>query len=45
MKRKWKILLAVVGLLVLAGGVLGAIRYNQRGIVTVQTGGLGRART
>ena len=38
MKRKWKILLAVVGLLVLAGGVLGAIRYNQRGIVTIQTG-------
>ncbi len=38
MKRKWKILLAVVGLLVLAGGVVGAIRYNQRGIVTVQTG-------
>jgi HlyD family secretion protein len=37
-KRKWKILLAVVGLLVLAGGVVGAIRYNQRGIVTVQTG-------
>jgi HlyD family secretion protein len=37
-KRKWKILLAVVGLLVLAGGVIGAIRYNQRGIVTVQTG-------
>jgi len=37
-KRKWKILLAVVGLLVLTGGVLGAIRYNQRGIVTVQTG-------
>ena len=38
MKRKWKIILAVIGLLVLAGGVLGAMKYNQRGIVTVQTG-------
>ncbi len=38
MKRKWKIVL-VVGLLVLiAGGVFASIRMNQRATVTVQTG-------
>lgn len=38
MKKKWKIGLAVVAVLVIAGSVLAGIRYNQRGIVTVQTG-------
>jgi HlyD family secretion protein len=37
-KRKWKIVLAVVGVLVLATAVFAGIKYNQRGIVTVQTG-------
>lgn len=38
MKRKWKILVGVVGLLVISGGAYAGYRYNQRGIVTVQTG-------
>jgi len=37
-KRKWKILVGVVGLLVISGGAYAGYRYNQRGIVTVQTG-------
>jgi HlyD family secretion protein len=37
-KKKWKILLAVVGLLIAAVGVFAGVKYNQRGIVTVQTG-------
>lgn len=38
MKRKWKILLAVVVVLLVAGGVYGSVQYNKRGLVTVQTG-------
>lgn len=38
MKRKWKLLIAVLGVLVIAGGVFGGVRYSRRGIVTVQTG-------
>ena len=38
MKKKWKILLFVVLILVVAGGVFASIKINQRGIVTVQTG-------
>lgn len=38
MKRKWKITAGIVGLLVVAVGVLGAIQYSKRDIVTVQTG-------
>ncbi len=38
MKRKWKILLGIVLLLVIAGGVYASYRYSQAGIVTVQTG-------
>jgi len=37
-KRKWKLLIAMLAALVIAGGVFGGIRYSQRGIVTVQTG-------
>ena len=38
MKKKWKILI-LLGLLVLvAGGVFASIQYSQRGVVTVQTG-------
>jgi HlyD family secretion protein len=37
-KTKWKIVIGVVVLLLIAGGVLGGIKYSQRGIVTVQTG-------
>lgn len=38
MKRKWKLLIAVLAVLVIAGGVFGGVRYSRRGIVTVQTG-------
>lgn len=38
MKTKWKILLAVLVLVLAAVGVFAGIQYNQRGIVTVQTG-------
>lgn len=38
MKTKWKILIVVLVLLLIAGGVAGGIRYSRRGIVTVQTG-------
>ncbi len=38
MKKKWKIALLVGLLLIAAIGTFAGIRYNQRGIVTVQTG-------
>lgn len=38
MKRKWKVVLALLVVVLGAGGVFAGIRYNQRGIVTVQTG-------
>ncbi len=38
MKRKWKIAAGVIGLLVISGGAYAGFKYNQRGIVTVQTG-------
>jgi HlyD family secretion protein len=37
-KTKWKIVLGVAGLLVVSGGAYAGFKYNQRGIVTVQTG-------
>ncbi len=38
MKRKWKILLFVVLILLVGGGVFASIKFNERGIVGVQTG-------
>ncbi len=38
MKRKWKILLFIVLIVVISGGVFASIKYNERGIVGVQTG-------
>ena len=38
MKRKWKILLIVTLIVLVSGGVLASIRFNERGIVEVQTG-------
>ena len=38
MKRKWKIWLIVIGVVVLAGGVIAGTNYSKRGIVEVQTG-------
>ncbi len=38
MKRKWKIWLIIIGVLVIAGGVIAGVNYSKRGIVEVQTG-------
>jgi len=37
-KRKWKILLVVTLIVLVSGGVFASIRFNERGIVDVQTG-------
>jgi len=36
-KRKWKILILILAVVVIAGGVAGGIEYSRRGVVTVQT--------
>ena len=38
MKTKWKILLAILVLILIAGGVFASVQYKKRGVVTVQTG-------
>ncbi len=42
MKTKWKVTLGVTVVLLVAAGVFASMRYNQRGIVTVQTGKVSR---
>jgi len=42
MKAKWKILIGVVVLLLIAAGVFASVKYSQRGVVTVQTGKVAR---
>lgn len=42
MKRKWKILIAITVVLLVAGGVYASIRISQQGIVEVQTGRVAR---
>jgi HlyD family secretion protein len=37
-KTKWKVLLGILVLLVIAAGVVASVRYNRRGVVTIQTG-------
>ena len=37
MKAKWKVLIGVIVLLLIAGGVVASVRYNRRGMVTVQS--------
>jgi HlyD family secretion protein len=37
-KPTWKILIGVLVLLLIAAGVVASVRYNRRGVVTVQTG-------
>jgi HlyD family secretion protein len=36
-KRKWKVLIGVFVVLFLAAGVVASVKYNRRGVVTVQT--------
>ena len=38
MKTKWKVLIGILVLLVIAAGVVASVRYNRRGVVTIQTG-------
>jgi HlyD family secretion protein len=38
MKSKWKILIGILVLLLIAAGVFASVKYNRRGVVTVQTG-------
>ncbi len=38
MKSQWKILIGVLVLLLVGAGVFASVKYNQRGVVTVQTG-------
>lgn len=38
MKRKWKIILAIFVPLLIAGGIMASVRWNQRDLVTIQTG-------
>jgi HlyD family secretion protein len=38
LKTKWKIVIGIVVLLMIAAGVFASVKYSQRGIVTVQTG-------
>ncbi len=38
MKRKWKWILAIGGVLVVAGGVVASVKMKDRGVVDVQTG-------
>ena len=38
MKTKWKIVIGILVLLMIAAGVFAGVKYSQRGIVTVQTG-------
>jgi HlyD family secretion protein len=38
LKPQWKILIGILVLLLLAAGVVASVRYNRRGVVTVQTG-------
>jgi HlyD family secretion protein len=37
-KRKWKILLGVFLLIVIAGGIFASVKWSQRGVVVVQSG-------
>ena len=38
MKSKWKFIIAIVVVLLIAAGVFASVKYSQRGIITVQTG-------
>lgn len=38
METKWKVVVGIIVLLMIAGGVFASVKYSQRGLVTVQTG-------
>lgn len=38
MKNKWKVVIGIAVLLMIAAGVFASVKYSQRGVVTVQTG-------
>lgn len=38
MKTKWKVVIGILVVLLIAGGVYASVKYRQRGVVTVQTG-------
>ena len=40
--KKWKIAVAIFVILAISGGVYASYKYNQKGIVTVQTGKVAR---
>ena len=42
MKTKWKVIITLAALIVLAAGVYASTVYSQRGLVTVQTGSVVR---
>jgi HlyD family secretion protein len=42
LKTKWRIILILLLLVAIGGGILGFSKYNERGIVTVQTGKVSR---
>jgi HlyD family secretion protein len=37
-KNKWKVVIGIAVLLMIAAGVFASVKYSQRGVVTVQTG-------
>jgi HlyD family secretion protein len=37
-KTKWKVVIGILVVLLIAGGVYASVKYRQRGVVTVQTG-------
>ena len=43
MKKKWKIVILLALLVLVAGGVFASIKISERGVVTVQTGKVSRA--
>ncbi len=43
MKKKWKVLLIIGLIVIIAGVVFGSVQMSQRGIVTVQTAKVGRS--
>ena len=43
MKKKWKIVILLTLLVLVAGGVFASIKFSERGVVTVQTGRVTKA--